>query len=894
MTSLKIATWNTNGLAPNKDEVEALLHLHNIDILLISETDFTSSSAIRIRGYSIYSTNHPDGTAHGGTAAILRSTIDHYELPEFRTEHIQATSISIADKNGDYNISAVYCPPKHKITEAQFSEYFRSLGTRFVAGGDWNSKHPQWSSRLTTTRGRELKKSIDNNNLKAISTPEPTHWPSDPNKLPDVLDFFITRGMSRYFYSISSSLDGSSNHISVMLTIGLEVIACEKSTSLYNKPTDWEAFRELVDKNLRLDVALKTETDIDDATYFFTTVIQSACWKCTPVPEPSNQAPRQNKVTTEIKQKILEKRRIRRRWHTSRHPEDKAAFNRAIKDLSYAIDKANNASIESYLESLTATSVTNYSLWRACKNLNQPIEHKPPIKLRDNEWARSKQEKANMFGAYLADVFKPNEADPNTDEAEIDKILNQDSQLDLPITPTSPKEINKVIKLMEDKKAPGFDLIDKKVLTELPKKAVVFLSTLFNGIMRTGYFPALWKVSQVIMIQKPGKPIHEVSSYRPISLLPVISKVFEKVLLYRLSRELAERSIIPDHQFGFRQRHGTVEQAHRVYREIRETLERKEYCSAAFLDIKQAFDRVWHKGLLCKIKSFLPHTYFGIIKSYLSDRMFQIKEGNCTSSFHSILAGVPQGSVLGPMLYTIYTCDLPQREDVVVATFADDTAILARSKCPNEASMKLQSSLCEIDMWLTKWRIEASAAKSVHVTFTLRKGNCPPVSIRYNQLPQSGSARYLGLYLDRRLTWKNHIQVKRDEINIRFRKLSWLLGRNSKLSLDNKLLIYKSILKPIWTYGIQLWGTACDSSIGIIQRAQNYILKQISNSPWFIRVAELHECLDVNTVKQEISSSCANYKTRLSNHPNQLAVQLTIPEAVRRLKRRQVLELDEP
>ncbi|CAF4894521.1 unnamed protein product [Pieris macdunnoughi] len=137
-----------------------------------------------------------------------------------------------------------------------------------------------------------------------------------------------------------------------------------------------------------------------------------------------------------------------------------------------------------------------------------------------------------------------------------------------------------------------------------------------------------------------------------------------------------ENSIIPDHQFGFRVQHGTIEQTHRVCKFISNSLELKEYCSSAFLDVQQAFDRVWHKGLLCKIKSLLSHTFYGILESYITDRIFQVKEMDCTSGFHDILAGVPQGSVLGPVLYTIFTSDLPRTSEVNIATYADDTAIL--------------------------------------------------------------------------------------------------------------------------------------------------------------------------------------------------------------------------
>lgn len=228
MMKLKIATWNINGLSPNKSEVDTLLKIHDLDILLISETHFTNSSHVSISNYNIYTTNHPDGTAHGGTAVVIRSSIEHYELPQFKTEHIQATSVSVQDKNGNFIVSSVYCPPKHKITEHQFKGYIDTLGPRFIAGGDWNAKHVHWGSRLITTRGRELKKAVDKNYLTTISTSEPTHWPTDPNKLPDVLDFFIMKGLSRLFHEIESCLDGSSNHIPVILCISANVLNTQK------------------------------------------------------------------------------------------------------------------------------------------------------------------------------------------------------------------------------------------------------------------------------------------------------------------------------------------------------------------------------------------------------------------------------------------------------------------------------------------------------------------------------------------------------------------------------------------------------------------------------------------------------------------------------------------
>lgn len=442
---------------------------------------------------------------------------------------------------------------------------------------------------------------------------------------------------------------------------------------------------------------------------------------------------------------------------------------------------------------------------------------------------------------------------------------------------------------MDSKKAPGFDLITPRLLKELPKKCVVFLTTLINATFRISYVPVLWKTSQVVMIHKSGKPLHEASSYRPISLTPALSKLWERIILARLLPCLDMDQVIPDHQFGFRKHHSTVEQVHRVYNTIRECLEKKEYCSAAFLDVQQAFDRVWHKGLLYKIKKYLPHSYYQLMVSYLSNRMFQVKLREARSSLYSCKAGVPQGSVLGPVLYNIFTCDLPQTCQVAVATFADDAAFLTTSRDPVEASRLLQIQLNSTNSWLNKWRIKASAPKSHHITFTLNRKTCPPVHLGSDTLPQSSCVKYLGFHLDRRMTWKDHIRNKRNEINFRFRNLLWLLGRQSALSISNKLRVYCSIIKPIWTYGIQLWSTASKSNIMCIQRAQNNILRVIAAAPWYSLNKEIHEYLEMPTILEEAKLHTDNYKERLAAHPNPLSHRLLQPYTGKRLKRANVL-----
>jgi hypothetical protein len=134
---------------------------HNIDVMLISETHFTEKSYLKLPNYTVHHTHHPAGTARGGTAIIIKSSINHYLQSSYKKDFLQATSVSVEDSDGPLTISAVYLPPKHAIRQEQLEEFYNTLGSRFIAGGDYNAKHTDWGSRLISPRGREVLKTIE-------------------------------------------------------------------------------------------------------------------------------------------------------------------------------------------------------------------------------------------------------------------------------------------------------------------------------------------------------------------------------------------------------------------------------------------------------------------------------------------------------------------------------------------------------------------------------------------------------------------------------------------------------------------------------------------------------------------------------------------------------------
>ena len=577
---------------------------------------------------------------------------------------------------------------------------------------------------------------------------------------------------------------------------------------------------------------------------------------------------------------VAEKRRLRRAWQQNRSPMYKSRLKDAVKRLKIALSKEKYDRHYNFVKNLTPNKTNTRSLWKASRILKTPVDAERPLRNLQGEWARSDQEKSEVFAHHLSNVFQPN---PPSNNFSIPSLTANTDIIDIQI---SPQEVaNTIKKKIALKKAPGYDSITPIMLKNLPFVAVVYISKLFNAIIKLGHFPSEWKKSLVIMILKPGKDPTLASSYRPISLLPCLSKLFEKVLLAKLFPYLQSKNIIPPHQFGFREQHGTIEQVNRVTNEIRTAFENKEYCSAIFLDVAQAFDKVWHEGMIFKIRQTLPQNVHAVLESYLENRHFRVKYKSFTTADFPINAGVPQGSVLGPLLYLLFTADIPTSHDLTTSTFADDTAIISRHKNVDVANGQLQTHLSQIERWLSLWRIKVNEQKCRHIVFTLNKMPSPAIYLNGVVVPQTDEVTYLGIHLDKRLTWRKHIEAKKTQMKLKALSLNWLIACHSPLQLEHKVLLYNQVIKPIWTYGLPLYGNASSSNIEILQRAQSKILRTMTGAPWYIRNDNIHKDLNIPTVKAEFEKIRQRYTIKLQSHVNPLAQPLSNLATSTRLKR---------
>ena len=324
-------------------------------------------------------------------------------------------------------------------------------------------------------------------------------------------------------------------------------------------------------------------------------------------------------------------------------------------------------------------------------------------------------------------------------------------------------------------------------------------------------FPSEWKNANVTPIFKKDSP-SDIKNYRPISLISVIGKVMERCIFKHIHNYLLEFKIITTNQSGFTPGDSAVKQLLYITNEFGRALDEGKEIRVIFCDISKAFDRVWHKGLLFKLKSIgIKGDLLLWIEDYLSQRKQRVVINNTCSDWQYIKAGVPQGSILGPLLFIIFINDIVKDIESSIKLFADDTSLYLIVDNPIDTTNVLNSDLQKIHQWSEKWLVTFNPQKTETITISrkINKPVHPPLVMNNNVIEQVREHKHLGLIISDDGNWQKHIDML---VKKAYNRLNIL--RRLKFTLNRKTLerMYFSFIRPILEYADIIW----DNNVAII------------------------------------------------------------------------------
>ena len=389
-------------------------------------------------------------------------------------------------------------------------------------------------------------------------------------------------------------------------------------------------------------------------------------------------------------------------------------------------------------------------------------------------------------------------------------------------------EIMDIINQLESKSI-GPTSIPVKLLKIIADIIVVPLCIIFNNSLFSGIFPDALKLSKVVPIHK-GESTLDPNNYRPISLLPIFDKIMEKLMHKQLYSFLNSHDILFENQFGFRKNSSTSFALITIIETIKETIDNKKYGCGIFIDLRKAFDTVNHEILLNKLDHYgIRGTALNWFKSYLFNRKQYVFHNGVSSQYQFITSGVPQGSVLGPLLFLLYINDLPNISKVLnFFLFADDTNIYYEADTPAKLEKVINKELKKLRIWLIVNRLSLNIDKTNFVVF--HPYNKPlkqkiTLKIHKSAIKEKDCVKYLGVLIDSTLTWKDHIDNVITKIS---KSLGLLYKIRYFVNIKIMRMLYFSLVYPHLTYGIEVWGSADITYLNRIFILQKRIVRMLT------------------------------------------------------------------
>ena len=512
----------------------------------------------------------------------------------------------------------------------------------------------------------------------------------------------------------------------------------------------------------------------------------------------------------------------------------KQTYNRARNRVGREIQKAKRSHNKTYFEAHKTNIRKTWEGIRKIVNVKKPADFSISQLNVGGRIVDDPVSVANSINSFFAGVGPETEKSvPKIPNMSPSMFMGDRNQFNLIIAHISEKEILDIIKALANKSS-GPASIPLRLLVAVADLIVVPLCHIINLSFSSGVFPDVLKVAKVIPLHKGGST-QELNNFRPISLLSIFDKIIEKLMHKRLYHFLEVHKILYENQFGFQKKNSTAHSLIEITEKFKESIDNGKYGCGIFIDLKKAFDTVNHNILLTKLEHYgVRGSILKWFESYLTNRKQYVFYNGVSSDIASITCGVPQGSVLGPLLFLIYINDLPNiSSKLLFFLFADDTNIYYESDDLVELEKTVNNELKLLSLWLNLNRLALNVSKTNFVIFrSTRKPVNHNVILIMNRkaIAQKDHVKYLGVLMDQHLSWKYQIT------NVS-KKISRGVGILAKLrgSMEQKLLIdiYYCLVFSHLSYGVEAWGSACETALSGLGVLQNKAVRILTGRQYF-------------------------------------------------------------
>jgi hypothetical protein len=518
----------------------------------------------------------------------------------------------------------------------------------------------------------------------------------------------------------------------------------------------------------------------------------------------------------------------------SKLEEDKKYYKKRKKLLDRIVRSAKNLQIKSDLQ---AAGTDTRKLWAIINNSidRKQCSHKIPSTFTlENCKISYKKEIARAFNVYFKNIgSKMADSIPNPDNIDYEEFLPEQHKYSMTFRDLTQEEVEKIMKNQRPKLSHGVDTINNRMVKECAASLSAPMTMIINQSMAEGKVPSAFKIAVIKPLYKKG-PANELGNYRPVSLLSALSKILEKAVCTQLNHWLYKEGLYCPTQYGFRPKSSTTHAVQDLMNQVTNNAAANQCTVATFIDLSKAFDCLQYDKLFGKLNNLgVRNTELNWFKDYLANRKQLVQLEETKSEPENVTLGVPQGSVLGPVLFLIYVNDINATcPEANLIKFADDTTLVTTGATTNEAVLKMNSALQKISRWFIANKLQLNPSKTRYMIFNNKDCNHADVIIKGEKIQKiceagkEKSFKLVGIHLDENLKWNHHIKAVGKKISS---SLYGLTKVSKELNEENKKLLYSGLIHSHLVFGLPIWGWATKGRLNELLVKQKRAIRKIYN-----------------------------------------------------------------